>query len=204
MDTLWMIIFSAIQHIQAAIYAVTSPLHVFGPAVTVAAIAVVTAVAARGLTVKFKTRRYQMLKQEFEYWFAVKQEAARVKDADPETAKQLGKTIDSGQLNKAYYDFFFEGLLNNLLTLYMPVFSMLVYVNYTYRPALLEQFFGRAYLFELTWVNGRQYEIGAVFWFVLCVFVTYLAAVTLCSVLNRNRQTRRQPKGTQCLQQKSS
>ena len=204
MDTLWMIVFSAIQYIQAALYAVTSPLHVFGPTATIAAIAVFTAVAARGLTVKFKTRRYRTLKREFEYWFAIKQEATRLKDVDFETAKQMGKTIDSGQLNKAYYDFFFEGLLNNLLTLYMPVFSLLVYVNYTYRPEVLERLFGQAYLFELAWFNGQQYQIGAVFWFVACVFVTYLTAVIVSGVVGHRKNGRKNSEDPACFQQTPS
>ncbi|MGM0451939.1 MAG: hypothetical protein ACQERN_02085 [Thermodesulfobacteriota bacterium] len=204
MDTLWMLIFSAIQYIQAGIYAATSPLHVFGPAATIAAIAVATAMAARTLTRRFKTKRYRELKREFEYWFAIKQEVTRLEDADFETARQMGKTIDSGQLNKAYYDFFFEGLLNNLLTLYMPVFSLLVYVNYTYRPEVLERLFGQAYLFELAWVNGQQYQIGAVFWFVACVFVTYLTAVIVSGVVSHRKNGRKKSEETACFQQTPS
>ncbi|MBS3756662.1 MAG: hypothetical protein KGY56_13260 [Desulfobacterales bacterium] len=174
MDTLWFLILDGLRHVKGALDLVFSPLHVLGPCVSIGVIAVLTAAAAKLLTKKIKTRRYRELEKEFYYWFNIKQEALKLKDADPENAKALGKTIDKATLNKAYYDYFFEGLLNNLLTMYIPIVSMLGYVNATYRPEALEAMFGRPYLFILHWVNGRQYEIGAVFWFVFCVFMFYV------------------------------
>ncbi|MCF8028778.1 MAG: hypothetical protein K9K81_10475 [Desulfobacteraceae bacterium] len=174
MDTLWFLILDGLRHVQGALDFVFSPLHALGPLVSIGAIAVITAAVARFLTKKIKTRRYRELEKEFYYWYNIKQEALRLQDTDPQTAKALGKTIDKATLNKVYYDYFFEGLLNNLLTMYIPIFSMLGYVNATYRPEALESMFGKPYLFILHWINGRQYEIGAIFWFAFCVFMFYV------------------------------
>lgn len=185
MDTLWNIILSALQHVQGALDFVFSPLHALGPVVSIAVIAVVTAAAARVLSKNFKTRRYRELEKEFHYWYDIKQEALKLQDTDPEKAKDLGRNIDQGKLNKVYYDYFFEGLLNNLLTMYIPIFSMLGYVNATYRPQALADMFEKPYLFILPWFNGKQYEIGAVFWFVFCVLMFYIISF-IVRLMRRN------------------
>jgi len=174
MDTLWMIIFQGIKHVQIGLNHAFSLLHVFGPMATIAAIALVTVTAAKLFTRKFKTRRFRELEKEFQHWYAIKQEVLKLKRDDPEKAKQLGRNIDQGKLNKVYYDYFFEGLLNNLLTMYIPIFSMLGYANYTYRPEALQQLFGKDHLFILHWFGGQTYEIGAAFWFAVCVAACYI------------------------------
>lgn len=174
MDTLWNIILVVLQHVQEALDFVFSPLHALGPLVSITVIAVVTAAAARVFSKNLKTRRYRELEKEFHYWYDIKQEALKLQDAEPEKAKDLGRNIDQGKLNKVYYDYFFEGLLNNLLTMYIPIFSMLGYVNATYRPQAMAGMFEKPYLFILPWFNGKQYEIGAVFWFVFCVLMFYV------------------------------
>lgn len=174
MDTLWMIIYAGIRQLQAGLNEVFSLLHIFGPTVTIAVVAALTVALTKLLTKRFKTRRYRELERDFFYWYSIKQEVIQAKRDDPETAKQLGRNIDQGKLNKAYYDYFFEGLLNNLLTMYIPLLSMLAYVNYTYRPEALQHLFGQDHLFVLHWFGGQSYEIGAAFWFVCCVAATYL------------------------------
>lgn len=186
MDTLWNIILSALQHVQGALDFLFSPLHALGPVVSITVIAVVTAAAARLLSKNFKTRRYRELEKEFHYWYEIKQEALRLRDAEPEKAKDLGRNIDQAKLNKVYYDYFFEGLLNNLLTMYIPIFSMLGYVNATYRPQALADMFEKPYLFILPWFGGKQYEIGAAFWFVFCVLMFYIISFII-GLMRRNQ-----------------
>jgi len=175
MDALWTIILAGIKHLQAGLFQLISPLHIFGPVATIAVLAVATVLFARFLTRRFKTRRYKELEQEFQYWFNLKQEVLKLRTEEPEKARQLGINLDKGKLNEVYYNYFFEGLLNNLLTMYIPIFSMLAFVNYTYRPKALAAMFGTDHLFELLWINGRTYPVGAVFWFVTCVLAVYLA-----------------------------
>ena len=132
MDALWMFIVKMVQYAQEGLDILFSPLHMLGPVAAIAGIALFTAWATRVFGKKFKTKRYRELEKEFYYWYEIKQEALNLKDTDPAQARQLGRTIDQAQLNKAYYDFFFEGFLNNLLTMYIPLFLMLGYVNATY------------------------------------------------------------------------
>ena len=185
MDALWALIVSGINQLQAGLYQLISPLHVFGPALTIAVLSVVTVLLARFFTRRFKTRRYRELEQEFKYWFNIKQEALKLRDTEPDKAKQLGINIDKGKLNEVYYNYFFEGLLNNLLTMYIPIFSMLAFVNYTYQPDTLKALFGKTHLFNLLWINGQTYPIGPVFWFVFCVFAAYLAFFIIGRIYRR-------------------
>lgn len=176
MDALWTIIFSGVMYLQAGLLFLVRPLHALGPVFTIAVLAVATAFLARFLTRRCKTKRYRQLEEEFAYWYDVKQQALAADDADPKKAKALGITIDKARLNEVYYNFFFEGLLNNLLTMYIPIFSMLAFVNYTYHPEALKEMFGRPQLFFLTFPGGGQQAVSPVFWFVVCVISVYLLA----------------------------
>ncbi|MBS3757215.1 MAG: hypothetical protein KGY61_00975 [Desulfobacterales bacterium] len=193
METLWTIIANGIHHIQAWLLKIISPLHIFGPVLTIAVIAALTVFLARFLTRRFKTRRYKILEREFYYWYDIKQQALKLKAADPEKARELGINIDKGKLNEAYYNYFFEGLLNNLLTIYMPIFSMLAFVNDTYRPKALEAMFGQSCLFRLPWVDGSTYPVGSAFWFVICVIGAYAVFFGFHSL--RKRYGKRYPIG---------
>lgn len=188
MDALWEIVLAGIHWLQAGLLNLLAPLHIFGPAIPVAVLAVATMVLARFLSRRFKTRRYRELKKEFQYWYHIKQEALQLKKEDPEKARQLGITIDKAKLNEVYYNFFFEGLLNNLLTLYIPFFSMLVFVNETYRPEALQAMFGRDYLFRMPWPGQNGHEVGAAFWYVACAFAAYLICAACAAFLRRPLQ----------------
>lgn len=178
MDTLWLYIIEIIQSIRTGLDFVFRPLEALGPTTAVTGMAVATMLVAKTLTENIKTRRYKRLQNEFDYWYQIRQEAMRLKEEDPERAKGLAKDLDKGKLNELYYNYFIEGLLNNLLTLYIPVFSMLTYVNNTYDPAGLMERFGREYLFAVT-LGGRSYEMGSVFWFLLVLVISYITWVVL-------------------------
>ncbi len=178
MDTVWLYILEMIQLIRMGLDFVFRPLEVLGPTAAVTGMALATMLVAKTLTENIKTRRYKRLQSEFDYWYRLRQEAMRHKEEDPEKAKRLAKDLDKGKLNELYYNYFIEGLLNNLLTLYIPVFSMLTYVNNTYDPAGLRERFGREYLFSVT-LGGRTYEMGAVFWFLLVLVASYILWVVL-------------------------
>ncbi len=191
MDQLWTLVLGGLHHIQAALFFLFSPLHGFGPGATIAVIAGLTVLFARTFTRRFKTRRYRELEQEFRYWYAVKQEAVKLRDENPEKARQLGVNIDKGKLNEVYYNYFFEGMLNNLLTMYIPIVSMLGFVNDTYRPEVLNALFGQPHLFMLPWINGRSYPVGAAFWFVTCVAAAYLAFFAIGLAVKKMRRAGR-------------
>ncbi|MCF8029604.1 MAG: hypothetical protein K9K39_01775 [Desulfohalobiaceae bacterium] len=178
MDTLWLYILEIIEHIRMGLDFAFQPLEALGPTAAVTGMALATMLVAKTLTENFKTKRYKRLQSEFDYWYRLRQEAMRYKGDDPDKAKGLAKDLDKGKLNELYYNYFIEGLLNNLLTLYIPVFSMLTYVNNTYDPAGLRERFGSEYLFSVT-LGGRTYEMGAIFWFLLILVASYILWVVL-------------------------
>lgn len=172
LDIVWHNIVVAVQYAKNLLDVVVSPLNALGPAFAISTIALITVVITKILSKRFKTRRYKELRKQFEYWLGVRQEAQKCED--PDKAKLLTKNIDQAKLNKLYYDYFFEGLLNNLATIYLPIFTLLAYINEAYRSSNLAKLFGRDYIFKFGGDQGQPMLIGAVFWFVLSLFLIYL------------------------------
>ena len=190
LDSLWLYIVVAVQYAKTALDLVFRPLNALGPALAVSTIALITVVITKFLSRRFKTRRYKRLKKEFEYWLGVRQEAQKCED--PDKAKLLTKNIDQAKLNKLYYDYFFEGFLNNLATLYLPIFTLLAYINETYRPTNLAKLFGRDHIFELGGSPEQTLSIGAVFWFVVSLLLIYLGWYVVEKVYKRYVATAKQ------------
>ena len=172
LDTLWLKIVVGVQFAKHILDVIFGPLNALGPAVAIATIALITVVITKILSKRFKTRRYKELRKQFEYWLGIRREAQKCED--PDKAKLLAKNIDQAKLNKLYYDYFFEGLLNNLATLYLPIFILLAYINEAYRSSNLSKLFGRDYILKFGTDPGQPISIGAVFWFVLSLFLIYL------------------------------
>ena len=171
MDILWFNIVAGVQYLKEILDIVLGPLNYLGPAVAILIIAAVTAVLTRFLSRRFKTRRYKTLKKEFQHWYNIRQEALRCQD--PEKAQRLAKNIDQAKLNKVYYDYFFEGLLNSLATKYLPVLVVLSYVNDAYKPENLLTLFDRDYVFKLG--GSDPVLVGSVFWFIMSLLAVHLA-----------------------------
>jgi len=115
------------------------------------------------------------------HWFNIRQEAMQCDD--PEKGRLLAKNIDQAKLNKVYYDYFFEGLLNNIVTKYLPILLLLAYVNETYRPANLLKLFGREYVFKLGHVGEHILFVGSIFWFMISIVLIYLVIFTFKKVM---------------------
>lgn len=173
LDTLWFKLESLIHYLRGFLDILFGPLNALGPAVAIATMALITVAGTKYCTKKFKTKRYRTLKKEFAHWYNVRQEATRCEDY--EKGKLLAKSIDSAKLNKVYYDLFLEGLLNNVLTMYLPILLVLAYVNETYKSAHLLELFGRDYILKLWSFNGDTLAVGAAFWFVLSLLLVYLS-----------------------------
>ena len=173
LDILWLKIVVGVQFSKHILDVIFGPLNALGPAVAIATIALITVAITKILSKKFKTQRYKELRKQFEYWLGIRQEAQKCKD--PDKARLLAQNIDQAKLNKLYYDYFFEGLLNNLATVYLPIFILLAYINEAYRSSNLAKLFGRDYIFKFGGDPGQPMLIGAVFWFVLSLFLIYLA-----------------------------
>ena len=171
-DIVWLKILVLIHTFVKGLDFIFAPLNLLGPAVVILVIVLLTVAATKFLSKIYKTKRYLKLQKEFQYWYNLRNEALTCKD--PEKGKALAKNIDQAKLNKVYYDFFFEGLLNSIPTKYLPILIMLAYVNEAFKSEKLLKNFGKEYIFKFVNIDGNVIKIGAVFWFVLSMLLVYL------------------------------
>jgi len=181
LDVIWFKILAGVHFLKDMLDFIFGPFNTLGPAVAILFIALVTVVITKSLSKIFKTRRYKRLHEEFRHWFNIRQEA--MKCDDPEKARRLAKNIDQAKLNKVYYDYFFEGLLKNIVTVYLPILLLLAYVNETYQPTNLLKLFGREYVFKLGHIGENTLFVGSIFWFLISIVLIYLATFTFKKVL---------------------
>ena len=174
MDTIWLKILAGIHYFKDFLDVIFGPLNALGPVLAISMIALVAVVIAKVLTRTFKTRRYKELQKDFTHWFNIRQEAMKCEDR--EKGKQLAKNIDQAKLNRLYYDYFFEGLLNSIATKYLPILAFLAYVNEAYQPVNLLNQFGRDYLFQIGGSGENPILVGSIFWFVISILSLYLLA----------------------------
>jgi len=172
LDILWIKIVDLVLVLVRFLDVVFEPFNALGPIVAVFVIAGVTVALTKLFTSRFKTKRYRRLKQEFKYWYHLRQEA--LKCDDPQKAKALTRNIDQGKLNEVYYNYFFEALLNSLATQYLPILSFLAYVNETYKADNLMVRYGRDHIFRFQIGEGAPVDIGAVFWFIISLLMVHL------------------------------
>jgi hypothetical protein len=173
LDIVWLKILFLIQYFVKCLDFILAPLNPFGPAVKILVVVVFTVAVTKFLSKIYKTKRYIELQKEFRYWYNLRKEALASKD--PDQGKALAKNIDQAKLNRVYYDYFFEGFLNGLLTKYLPILTMAAYVNEAFKPDNLLKDFGKTYIFKFINYDGKVIHVGAVFWFVLSMLIVYLA-----------------------------
>ncbi len=183
MDTIWLKILAGIQYFKDFLDVIFGPLNALGPILAISAIALVAVVIAKVLTRIFKTKRYKELQKEFTHWFNIRQEAMKCEDR--EKARLLARNIDQAKLNRLYYDYFFEGLLNSIATKYLPILIFLAYVNEAYQPVNLLNQFGREYLFQIGNAGENPILVGSIFWFVVSILSLYLLAYAAKKIFHK-------------------
>ncbi len=172
-DVIWFKILDLIYFARGLMDNLFSPLHLLGPAFTIAIIALLTVLLTKLLTRLYKTKRLKKLEKEFIHWHDLRQEAMKCEDRDK--AKLLSKNIDQARLNRVYYDYFLEGFLNGIATKYLPVLIMVAYVNESYNPEMLKRMFGRSYIFRLGGSEVEPILMGSVFFFIVSIILFYIA-----------------------------
>ncbi len=164
-DTAWEHLNTLILKGVATLDFLLSYLHFLGPIPIIFLLALVTVGVTKVLKKYVRTKRLVTLEKDFQHWLSVREEA--LKCEDQEKGKSLAKNIDKAHLNRAYYDYFLEGLLLGLITFYLPVVSMATYINESYRAERLSELFGRDYIFKFGYSEPTL--IGALFWFISSV-----------------------------------
>ncbi len=183
-DMLWFKILVGVQHLKSVMDIIVSPLNALGPAVAIFAIAFAAVLVTKFLTKIIKTKRYEQLRQDFEYWFNLRQDALKCDDS--EKSRLMAKNIDRAKLNKAYYDYFFEGFMLSLASKFLPILVLLAYVNEAYQPNNLLKLFGRDYIFIFGGGHAGVTPVGSVFWFVVSIVLIYLLIFTFKKAMKFN------------------
>lgn len=164
-NIVWEYIYSFILTGVALLDFLLEYLHFLGPIPVIFLLAAATVAVTRVLKKYIKTKRLVALEKDFQHWLGVREEAMRCDDR--EKGKALARNIDKAHLNRAYYDYFLEGLLLGFITFYLPVISMATYINEAYKSERLMEFFGRSYV--LKFGDSEPVLIGALFCFILSV-----------------------------------
>lgn len=172
LDAIWIHIETGVRQAGAGLDYLLQPLHPLGPTAIIFLLVVATVALTKGLSRIYKTKRHTELELNFRHWYDLRQQAVACEDK--EKGRVLAKNIDQAQLNKAYYDYFFEGLLNSLLTKYLPILVTMAYVNEAFRPANLMALFGRDHIFTFGGASGNPVVIGSVCWYVVSVIAVYV------------------------------
>jgi hypothetical protein len=93
----------------------------------------------------------------------------------------MARNIDQAELNRAYYDYFFEGLLLGLARKIIPIFFIFAFINEFYRPESMLEIFGRQYVLQIPSSSGEPILVGTIF----CYFVSLLTCYLLWSILGK-------------------
>lgn len=188
LDIAWDHIMDLFAAIAAMIDRVLAPLnHHFGPALTILIIVVLLVAVTKLLNNVYTTKRHVALKANYEHWFDLRREAMACDDR--EKGKALARNIDQAKLNKAYYDYFFEGFLKSILTSILPILFAAAYVNRAYAPDQLMKRLGREYIFNFSRSGGEPVIISSFFWFIICLFFVHLTWFLVS--LSVKKQTRK-------------
>lgn len=187
MDLLWLKIVTAAAYGKGALDIAFSPLHALGPAVAIFIIALLTVAITKLLSRTFVTRRYKELKENFRHWYHIRQEALKCDEG--EEGRRLARNIDQSELNRLYYDYFFEGFMLGLATRVLPIMIILAYVNEAFQPDRLAALFNQPYIFQLGAGGESPLPVGSVFWFVLSILLVYIGWGVIKKLYQRNRPT---------------
>ena len=172
LDIVWFKIEAVILGVMRVMDAIVSPFNALGPTTVIFMLVFVTVCITKLLKRFYSTKRYEALKNEFNHWSEVRKQALGVEDR--EKGKRLARNIDQAKLNKVYYDYFFEGFLNNILTTVLPVLLMASYVNEAYNANKLLNLFDRSYVFKVTGFGGDPIHVSALLWFVLSLIFIHI------------------------------
>ncbi len=172
LDQLWDFLVIGFTAVGDACFSLLSQLHFAGPTVLFFGLAAGTVLLTKVLNRVLITRRFVSLEKNYHQWLTLREQALQCEDGDK--GRLLARNIDQAELNKAYYDYFFEGLLLGLARKVIPIYFVFAFLNTYYRQEYLQEYFGRPFVLRLPHPGGDPLLIGAVFWYFLCLLSCYL------------------------------
>ena len=172
LDTIWQKIAAGFIAVADGFDALLVPFHFLGPAMIIFFLAFLTVLITKSLNRIIITKRYVKLEKKYKYWYNLRQTALTCEDR--EKGKALAKNIDQAELNRAYYDYFFEGLLLGFARKIIPILFIVAYINEYFQPKRLVERFGQSYIFKFGSSSGEPVVIGSIVWYLLSLLIVYL------------------------------
>ncbi len=69
----------------------------------------------------------------------------------------------------------------------IPIFFMFAFINEYYRTENLTTLFGRSYVLQIPSTSGDPMLVGAVFWFIISLFLGYLGWFIVAKILGNRK-----------------
>ena len=183
MDRVWEPIEAFLNGAVVFIDTLFAPLEIFGPAVVIFCLAFSVVIITRTIAQSYVTKRYIKLEKQYKYWMGIREEA--MKHPDREKGKRLARNVDKAELNKAYYDYFFEGLLKHFIVNVLPILLMVAYVSKVYTPQALFQRFGEKWVFSFSFGSASQTNVSSLLWFVICLIFSFILFAVLKMIFKK-------------------
>lgn len=184
LDIAWDKIVDGFGQIGAMLDRLLAPLNErLGPAIVILLLVIGLVALTKFLNRVYTTKRHAELKANYEHWYELRMQAMTCEDR--EKGRLLARNIDQAQLNKAYYDYFFEGFLKSIITTILPVLFVAAYINSAYGPQTLSRTIGREFIFQISRSGSEPIRVGAFFWFVICLVLVHLAWFVIKVIGNR-------------------
>ncbi|MGB3212814.1 MAG: hypothetical protein WBB19_19090 [Desulforhopalus sp.] len=183
LDTLWEYLAAGFQFLGATLFAALQHLHFLGPIVLIIFLALCTVAITKLLNRYIITKRYIKLEKKFHYWVQIRDEAMNCEDR--EKGKRMARNIDQAELNRAYYDYFFEGLMLGIVRKVIPIFFIFAFINEYYRPESMLELFGKQHVLQIPSSSGEPILVGAVFFYFMSLLSGYLLWFAFSKVLSR-------------------
>ena len=183
MDRIWGFIEAFLNNAVVFLDTTLAPLEILGPGVVIFVLAFLVVIFTRIIAQFYVTQRSVTLEKEFRHWQGIREEA--MKHPDREKGKALAKNVDQAELNKAYYDYFFEGMLKHFIVNVLPILLMVSYVTKVYTPQTLLQRFGERCIFSFSLGSSSQVNVSSMLWLVICFVLSFILFAVLKMVFKK-------------------
>jgi Na+-transporting methylmalonyl-CoA/oxaloacetate decarboxylase gamma subunit len=183
MDRIWAFIEAFLNNTVVFLDNSLTPLETLGPGVVIFVLSFLVVLFTRAVSRVYVTQRSVKLEKEYRYWRGIREEA--MKHPVREKGKALAKNVDQAQLNRAYYDYFFEGMLKHFLVNVLPILLMVSYVTKVYTPQTLLQRFGEPWIFSFSLGASAQVNVSSMLWLVICFVLSFILFAVLKMVFKK-------------------
>ena len=183
LDRVWELIYAFLSSTVVFLDTLLSPLEFLGPGAVIFLLAFLVVIFTRILSQFYVTKRYIRLEKEYRYWQGIREEA--MKHPDRTKGKRLARNVDKAELNKVYYDYFFEGLLKHFIVNVLPILLMVSYITKVYTLQTMLKRFGEKWVFSFSFGSSSPINVGSLLWFVICLILSYILFAVLKRVFKK-------------------